>query len=526
MGGTPSPRDVTNPRTEGRRLRVLLLYPPSKTQVHSAYPLGITVLGAVLERAGHDVRLIDANAARRRRTTEDLVELVRELRPDVVGMTLVTPLVRESYRLAAALRPLGVKLLAGGPHATLVPEEPPAHGFDAAVIGEAEPTVEAACRALVGEIDPATVPGWVFRDASGALVRTASLPAPIDLDALPLPARHLHDPADYGPPGDPSLHQNVFSSRGCTARCTYCAGALFGKRFRFRSAAHIVAEIADIQQRYGTRHFHFVDDAMSVDKARMRAICEGLIELRPQPTFSMMTRIDLTLDRDLLALMARAGCKRIDFGVESGDPATLRRIMKPHTVDMVRRVLPEVARLGIEPHVFFILGFPWDDHESIAATRRHMVEIAPHVTTFDPAVASVLVPFPGTRIYDEYKDRYGFANWWLRSDSSFDAPSIDTHSYFETKVFVRGAALDADFFDYPEPIKAEIREVFKLMYSLNLRQQPAAARLVERALVEASARLAAVSPRAERAILRPILRARSAAASAVRRLRGVAAEAG
>jgi radical SAM superfamily enzyme YgiQ (UPF0313 family) len=506
------------PRDERRGLRVLLLYPPSRTQVHSAYPLGITVLGAALEQAGHDVRLIDANAACRPRTTEDLVGYVREARPDVVGMTLITPLVRESYRLATALRGTGARLLAGGPHATLVPDEPLEHGFDATVIGEAELVVDAACRALVGRAPMESVPGWVYRDARGQIARTELPPPPSELDDLPLPARHLHDAAEYVAPGDASLHQNIFSSRGCTARCTYCAGSLFGKRFRFRSAEHILAEIVHVRDTWGTRHFHFVDDAMSADKERMRQLCEGFLRLEPRITWSMMTRVDLTLDRDLLALVARSGCKRIDFGLESGDPQTLRRIKKPHTLEMVRRVIPEVARLGIEPHVFFILGFPWDDHESIAATRRHMEELAPYVACFDPAVASVLLPFPGTRIYEEYKDQYGFERWWLAPERSYDAPELATHSYFETKVFSRGAVLDADFFRYPEPIKAEIRDTFKLMYELNLRNQPPAARAIERALIEASARLAALSPATEHALLVPLLRARSAGGKLVRRL--------
>ena len=508
--------DVASGKSAG--LRVLLVYPPSRTQVHSAYPLGVTVLAGVLERAGHTVKIIDANAARRRRSTEDIVAFAREWKPDVIGITLVTPLIRESYRLATALRATGAKLLGGGPHATLVPEEPLSYGFDGVVVGEADLVVDQACRALVGQIPFAEANGCVFRADDGAIVRTAQVPMVIDLDTLPLPERKFHDPADYGDADDPSLHQNIFSSRGCTAKCTYCAGALFGKAFRFRSAKSILAEIKDIRDTYGTRHFHFVDDAMSFDKRRMRALCEGLLAMDgPRVTWSMMTRIDLALDESMLELYARAGCVRADFGVETGDPYTLRKIMKPHTVEMVKKVIPMAARLGIKPHVFFILGFPWDSHDSIEATRRHMEELAPFVALYHPAVASVLIPFPGSRIYEQYKDEYGFTNWWLDPEKSFDAPDIATHSYFETKVFAKGAALDADFFKYPEDIKREIRELFKLMYVFNLRNERPVSRVVERALIEASFRLAEVSRKAEHAVFAPILKARSAAGKVARR---------
>ena len=72
-----------------------------------------------------------------------------------------------------------------------------------------------------------------------------------------------------------------------------------------------------------------------------------------------MTRID-AVDEELLDLASRAGCVQIDYGVESGNPDTLKKIHKPHTVEMVRRAIPMTRRHGIRPVVFFILGFPWE----------------------------------------------------------------------------------------------------------------------------------------------------------------------
>ena len=93
---------------------------------------------------------------------------------------------------------------------------------------------------------------------------------------------------------------------------------------------------------YGTRHFYFVDDAMTMDRQRMKRICQRLIDERLGFTWNMMTRID-AVDEELLDLAARAGCVQIEYGVESGNPETLKRIHKPHTVEMVRRVIPHDA---------------------------------------------------------------------------------------------------------------------------------------------------------------------------------------
>jgi anaerobic magnesium-protoporphyrin IX monomethyl ester cyclase len=484
-------------------IRTLLIYPPSRTQSHYACPLGMQMLAAVLEKSGCEVRLLDANALRRKMTTPDIVRIAAEQRPDAIGITLLTPLAKEAYRLASALRATGAKLLAGGPHATLLPEEPLAHGFDAAVVGEGEPTIVEAVRALRGEIPMDSVQGLVYRAPDGAVRHNPPRPPVADLDALPPPARHLVDPADFGPPDNPGLHNTIFTSRGCPARCAYCAGGLFGKKFRFRSADGVVDEMLDLHRRYRTRHFCFVDDAMSMDRPRMRQICNRLIEERLGLTWNMMTRVD-AVDEEMLRMAAAAGCVRIDYGVESGHPETLKKIHKPHTADMVRRVVPLTARCGIQPVAFFILGFPWENAAAIDVTRQLMEDIAPHVI-FEPAIASILIPFPGTEIYERFCGQYGFADWWLGDDRNYDAPRADRHPFYQVFMYRTGAVLDADFFRYSPEVKAKIYQIFRLMFASNLRRKNPAKRLLLPAL-DLSRKLNALWPPLERAVFKlPLL---------------------
>lgn len=479
--------------------KVLLIYPPSHTQHHTSCPSGIQMVAAVLEQAGHQVTLVDANAARARRTSEEIARMAAALKPDVIGMTLLTPMIREAYRLAGLLKRSGARLLAGGPHATMLPEEPLAFGFDAAVIGEGESTAVEAVRALRGRMPSEEVKGWVYLDDAGRPRRTASRASAEDLDRLPRPARHLVNPLDYAPRDRPSLHANIFSSRGCPARCSYCAGSLFGRRFRFRSAQSVLEEMFALNEEYGATHFHFVDDAMSMNKERVRELCEGLTRRGPKLTWSMMTRIDAVNER-MLEMVSRAGCVRIDYGVESGNPETLRRIHKPHTVEMVRKVVPMTAAYGISAYVFFILGFPWEDVAALDATTSLMRDLAPHVACFHPAIASVLIPFPCTELYETYKKQYDLENWWLKKERSYDAPSLATHSYFQTTLFPLGAVLDADFFRYPEPVKRKILDVFKFMYVHDLRSRGVVSRSAHRALIEMSIALNNLSPRLERRV--------------------------
>jgi radical SAM superfamily enzyme YgiQ (UPF0313 family) len=314
-----------------------------------------------------------------------------------------------------------------------------------------------------------------------------------------MPARHLVKAVDYGTDNE-SLHSNFFTSRGCPARCAYCAGGLFGKGFRFRSADGVVNEMIAVHRAYGTRRFHFMDDAMTMDRQRMRRICDRLITERPEFTWTMMTRID-SVDDDLLERAARAGCIQVEYGVESGNPETLKKIHKPHSAEMVRRVIPMTHRHGIRSCVFFILGFPWDTVASIGQTLELMKDIAPYVD-FHQAVASILIPFPGTEIYERYKDQYEFADWWLSDNRTYDAPQVDAHPYFESVLFRLGAVLDADFFRYTPEVKAKICEVFKYMYAHNLRQRGLAAQASRMAALNLSQTLYAVSPQLERAVFK------------------------
>ncbi len=477
----------------------MLVYPPSRSQAHESCPAALTMLAAVLERAGYEVHLLDANAVAHRRDRAAIVDEARRLRPDVIGMSLVTPLASEAYRLAADLRGLGVRLLAGGPHATLLPEEPIVHGFDAVVVGEGELAVAEAVDALLGRLPKGAVAGWVYRDDGGKPVRTAPRPPWADLDALPPPARHLVDPAEYGGLRNGDLHAVIFSSRGCPERRTYCSDGVFGQCVRFRSAASILQEMANIHAQYGTEQFHFLDETMTVDRERMLELCDALAGSGLGLTWSMVSRIDC-MDEEVLRAARRGGCVRVDYRVESGHRETLERIHRRHTPEEVERIVPLTAGLGMKPYVLLVLGFPWETPETIDQTHRLMAELAPYVDRFHPAMASLLIPLPGTEIYETYKKQHGFAEWWLHDERAYDVPGPKRGAWFEAQVFTRGVGPYADFFHRSPAVDRKIHDLVEFMWRHDLRRGSPAARLVEPVVFETSRRLHALSPALERLV--------------------------
>ena len=132
------------------------------------------------------------------------------------------------------------------------------------------------------------------------------------------------------------------------------------------------------------------------------------------------------------------------------------------------------------------------------------MELSPYVERFHPAIASILVPFPGTEIYELYKTRYGFENWWLGTERNYDTPNHKTASYFELKVFWAGNVLDADFFEYSEEIKRRIHDVFKFIYMHNFQNLGVVSRLIHQVLIELSYKISGVSPFLERMIFSPV----------------------
>jgi radical SAM superfamily enzyme YgiQ (UPF0313 family) len=148
--------------------RVFLLNPPTDEAVRSPL-LSFMYLAASLRRAGHEVALLDASAPHAPKGAAELVDRALAFDPDLVGIHCKTLYVQDSYALAKAFAGSGVPLVCGGPHPTVVPLEPLAHGFDFSVRGEGEETLVELADALDGKRSFESVRSLVFRSSAGAL---------------------------------------------------------------------------------------------------------------------------------------------------------------------------------------------------------------------------------------------------------------------------------------------------------------------------------------------------------------------
>ncbi len=450
-------------------MRVLLINPPSPERL-GAPLLGLQYLAAALLRTGCEVRVIDAAA---RQFTHDagwIQQQIEAFAPRVVGVALFTRWVWHAYRLVAQLRDGGALWVAGGAHATTCPGETLEQGFDVALTGEAERSMPALVQALAAGAPLAQVPGAWLRSGDGAVVQGAPAEAIEDLDALAPPhtAQHLFDPAWYDPGGRETPPGGLLSSRGCPARCTFCANVVTGRSFRYRSAAAVVAELNHAHRRSGDTFFPFWDDALTAKIPRLEALCAALergveFELR----FSAITRATMVTPA-LLRTLKRAGLVHINFGVESGDDEILRIIRKGIRTDQVLRALQWAKDEGLATACNFMLGFPEDTPATLERTRRFMERIAPLVDSF--STLGVAVPFPGTALYEEHHAQHGFSRWWLRQDHSHcsELPPVQEREAF-IRHYIDDANLALDFFHYDSATRAMIRECLRYKGEHNLR---------------------------------------------------------
>ena len=445
--------------------KALLILPHLPQRMGAPY-LGQQYIAASLVAAGHEVKCLDLAAVRFTGTDDDAVREVERFAPDLVGMTLFTLNARRGYLLAQRLRGATRLLVAGGPHPTVLPDEPLANGFDVSVVGEGERAIVAIAALLdqseqnghSGQGDAAVAAG--LREITG--VRTASGHGPPggvldDLDALPYPLTSYpaFDASAYSADGM-VVPGGMMTSRGCPARCTFCANYVTGRAYRFRSTEDIIGEMVALADHHGVMHFPFWDDAFTALRPRLNALCDA-IDAEPALagcTWTCITPGNMVRPHDLERMRA-AGCVAINFGIESGDYNILKAIQKGQRPEHVRAAVRAAKQAGMVTIVNFMFGFPDEGVDELGRTLALMQELAPDTDYFNNR--GVLMPFPGTAIYDANHERYGFSGWWLdpaRIPDELDTRGLSTDA--ASALLETDPTLEQDFFRYSEPVREMI----------------------------------------------------------------------
>jgi radical SAM superfamily enzyme YgiQ (UPF0313 family) len=405
-------------------VRALLISTPHPLEENPLPPLSLAYLAAVLERDGHEVRILDFLVTPYR--TEKVCRALDDFRPHLVGATCVTmnyPLAAEILKTSKDILP-EAKTVIGGPHVSFTVEETlrGAPWIDFVVIGEGERTIVELARAVDSGDSYSQVCGIACAE-EGTVVRTPQRALIADLDELPLPSRHLVPIARYHALGTPCT---VITSRGCPYGCLFCsAHRMFGRGVRFRDPGLVVDEIEQIRRDLGFGLINIVDDTFTVNHAHVTQVCEEMLRRNLDIIWSAYARVDNMSD-DIVRLMKRAGCTTVLFGLESADEAILKRIRKGITPDAMRQGVRIATEGGLRVYASFIIGLPGESPETIRTSMSFAEEIN---TGFGVEYGyHILAPLPGTDLYDRAGD-YGIrllTDDWAHFDAN--RPIVETDS--------------------------------------------------------------------------------------------------
>jgi radical SAM superfamily enzyme YgiQ (UPF0313 family) len=419
-------------------MKILLIQPAPRHMVASIVPkyvvegaghyppLGLLYVAASLKKnTAADVEILDASLDNL--TDADIKREVLARRPSLVGITATTFTLVDAVNAARAVKEAdaGIHVCIGGPHTSVYPDETLALAcVDSIVLGEGEESFPELVRRLEAGRSLEGLAGVSFK-AGGAVVKNPVCGFIQDLDAVPFPARELLEYRRYRSViGARELFTTLISSRGCPYNCLYCYQA-FGRRYRARSAANMIAEIRACLA-IGIKEFWFFDDNFTVDRKRTLEFCDALLREGLNVSWDMRTRVDL-LDEELLGRLKAAGCKRVFIGIESGVEKTLVTLRKRIDLGRARATLALVKRHGFETYLDFMIGSPGETREEILRTIAFAVELAPDYVQF-----AVTTPYPDTDLY-----RVGFEKGLFKRDvwrefaaspdASFTPPLLNEH---------------------------------------------------------------------------------------------------
>jgi len=397
---------------EIREILKILLYNPDNGVTRNFMPHLWMFLLQSLTPTGHDVVLIDGNA--QPMDEAGIARYVLEQKIDLVGIGAMTRMIAKAYRMADAVRAVGIPVVMGGPHVTEMADEAlgrdggPRHA-DAVALGEADDTwpriVEDAARGKLRDV-------YAPVDAFGQELKPSLKQYPvipwdtIDLkqfNLVPKSAKHWLQKIGEG--WGTFRIVPVESGRGCPYGCEFCTvTGFFGDSIRFRTNESVVNELlllkARARKERGQIAVFFIDDNFAINIKRTKSLLRDIIAAGAQVNWVAQISANLLRDQELVDLIAASGGKWVFIGMESIDPVNLKDVNKGfNKPEEYAAVLQRLAQRNVYAITSFIFGM---DNDTVGAAERTLEQ----VRTWPPGlpIFGLLTPLPGTPLLKRLAD--------------------------------------------------------------------------------------------------------------------------
>jgi radical SAM superfamily enzyme YgiQ (UPF0313 family) len=377
-----------------------------RVKVMAFPPIGIETLAPVIRQRGHVVRMFDTCHPQMKE--EHIARALREERPDAVAISFLSttsyPAAKSMARTLKQAEP-GIPTIFGGVFATMNPKQVMKDCPHADFLGVGDG--ELLIPDFLDHLDsPGEVLGLVWRNGD-EIVANPPRPLLLDLDQFPYPDRQTL-PIDYiesmplDVPAVLSLEKfaTMQTSRGCPWTCIFCdIPSLGGGRWRSRSPESVLGEMQQLQD-LGYRSIYLTDDHFLLQRKRITAICEGIIERGFEFSWGCEGRVD-SVAVDRLPLMAKANCGFLAFGIESGVQRILTRLKKDQTLEQIEHAVSAAKQHGVKTaHGFFLIGNPGETVDDILESFRFAARLKLDTFGFNRLCA-----YRGTPLWKEYIER-------------------------------------------------------------------------------------------------------------------------
>jgi radical SAM superfamily enzyme YgiQ (UPF0313 family) len=382
----------------------ILLYNPDNGVTRNFMPHLWMFLLQSLTPTGHEVVLIDGNA--QPMDEAGIARYVIQQKIDLVGIGAMTRMIAKAYRMADAVRAVGVPVVMGGPHVTEMADEAlgrdgGARHADAVALGEADETwPKIVADAARGELKDIYAPV----DAAGKELKPSLKQYPvipwdtIDLkqfNLVPKSAKHWLQKIGEG--WGTFRIVPVESGRGCPYGCEFCTvTGFFGDSIRFRTNESVVNELlllkARARKERGQIAVFFIDDNFAINLKRTKSLLRDIIAAGAQINWVAQISANLLRDQELVDLISASGGKWVFIGMESIDPTNLKDVNKGfNKPEEYAAVLERLARRNVYAITSFIFGM---DNDTVGAAERTLAQ----VRTWPPGlpIFGLLTPLPGT----------------------------------------------------------------------------------------------------------------------------------
>lgn len=367
------------------------------------YPIWLAYAAGVLEKIGHEVRLVDAVAWRWDRSK--VLEDAKKFKPDLVVVDSNFSSLQNDINVAKIIKEnTGAVSVIVGPPASQFPEKILNNGVDIVARFEYDFTLSDIAETIDKNSDFTKIRGISYKE-NGKIIHNPDrdFTSSEELDKIPFVSKVYKDHLNIK---DYFLNHalypmvQIFTGRGCPHRCIFCSWpkTLMGRKYRVRSVQNVADEFEFVANELPeVKEIFIEDDTFTINKKRVKQFCEEIKRRRIDISWGCQSRADL--DYETMKAMKEAGCRLLDVGYESGSDEILKNIKKGITVNQLREFTRNAKKAGLKILADFVIGFPGETKETAEQTIRFIKEIKP-----DLLQVAVATPIPGTEFYDYVKE--------------------------------------------------------------------------------------------------------------------------